>query len=623
MKKSGRESLILGGLEHICIILRDFFAESLIIKGLCGLFDSCECRFRTGAFGIISDAETERRSWKYRFRRAILQASEDSALARLSRKIDFSLLNTSMETYGSFGILFGGISAALWFVRDTDAKDMRSLITSLIVLIVSLPLLQSKGSLSHAVRHSILLGSFLFGFCRLSSDRFPSGEQGRDHLWRGFFLALTIGGLSYWVPSFYLLMPALLLMVVKLVLVCPELPILLLICVLPFLNLLKHPTLFLCVGALVCGGIWMKKALSGKRSLRFGLIDLIVSLLALLFLFGGLVGIGGREGLFRGLAYFSVISFWFPASGFFAQSVWRKRAIRGIRLSSLFLGFLGIFQYFFTNIELKWTDMTRFSDIGGRVCGIYSNPNIFAVYLLLSAPFFLMGAADTSKGWNGRILNTAGYFTVLLCTILTWSRGAWLGMLVAFLLFILSDSRRSASLTLLAIPPLSLACLYLPHSVLNRFFSIGQLSESSIRYRLYTWKGVFRMLRAYPFGIGTGDAAFHTVYPQYAVSGTENVMHTHHLLLQVLTELGVFGALIFCILILLLFLMAFHTLRSLHGRRRIQMLGCFCAIVGALTMGMFDYPWYHLGNCFLFFTVAACFGAICIGEDRFLCHSKP
>ena len=617
MKMRGRESLILSGLDRFCSILRDFFAKSRIIQGLCGLYATCERRFRTGYFSLFSDAEPDRCSWKYRFRRAMLRMSEESALSHLARKADRTLLNTSMETFGSFGILFGGISAALWFVRQTDAREMRALLTSLIILIVSLPLLQSKSSLSHTIRHSVLLVSFLFGFCFLSSDCFEGEEKGEDHLWGAFFLALIFGCLCYWISSFYLLLALFFMMVAKLLFACPELPLLFLIGMLPFFNLLPHPTVFLCTGVLICIGVWLKRGLCGKRMLRFGLVDFVISLLSLVFLFAGLFGMGGQQGLFRGFAYFILICVWFPASGFFAQSIWRKRALTGIRLSSLFLAFLGIFQYFFTDIELKWTDTARFSDIGGRVCGIYSNPNMFAVYLLLTAPLFLAGATDTSHSVRRRICNAAGYLCVVLCTVLTWSRGAWLGMIVAFLLFVLCESRRSVSLSMLAIPPLSLASLYLPHSVLNRFVSIGLLSESSIRYRLYTWKGIFRMLRTYPFGIGTGDAAFVTVYPKYAVSGTEGVMHTHHLFLQMFTELGFFGALVFCFLLLLFFLMAANALQSLHYGRRKQMLGCLCATVGVLIMGMFDYPWYHLGNCCLFFTVAACFSVLCIGEDRF------
>ena len=89
-----------------------------------------------------------------------------------------------------------------------------------------------------------------------------------------------------------------------------------------------------------------------------------------------------------------------------------------------------------------------------------------------------------------------------------------------------------------------------------------------------------------------------------------------------LAELGLFGTLILGIFFVLLFLMAIHALKDLHGARRTEMLGGLCAIVATLVMGLFDYPWYHLGNCFLFFTVTAFLGAVCIGEDRFLCQNN-
>ena len=91
------------------------------------------------------------------------------------------------------------------------------------------------------------------------------------------------------------------------------------------------------------------------------------------------------------------------------------------------------------------------------------------------------------------------------------------------------------------------------------------------------------MLKTYPFGIGVGERAWRAVYPHFAVSGTKTVMHAHNVFLQVATELGFVGAVVF---ILWVFLSLW---RAFQGRNFIPLM----AISGALFMGLFDHLWYY------------------------------
>jgi O-antigen ligase len=116
-------------------------------------------------------------------------------------------------------------------------------------------------------------------------------------------------------------------------------------------------------------------------------------------------------------------------------------------------------------------------------------------------------------------------------------------------------------------------------------FSIGDLGESSVRYRLLTWRGTLRMFREHPFGIGVGERAWHLVYPHYAVSGTRRVMHAHNLFLQVACEVGIVGLVLFLLIIVI------AVLRGWRDKKRAALV----ALAGALVMGMFDHLWYYPG----------------------------
>ena len=93
------------------------------------------------------------------------------------------------------------------------------------------------------------------------------------------------------------------------------------------------------------------------------------------------------------------------------------------------------------------------------------------------------------------------------------------------------------------------------------------------------------MLKTYPFGIGVGERAWRAVYPHFAISGTKTVMHAHNVFLQVATELGFWGVVVFFLWICL------SILRAVQERNVVPVL----AISGALVMGLFDHLWYYPG----------------------------
>ena len=145
-------------------------------------------------------------------------------------------------------------------------------------------------------------------------------------------------------------------------------------------------------------------------------------------------------------------------------------------------------------------------------------------------------------------------------------------------------------------PPLVLLSLpLLPESFRGRLFSIGDLGESSIRYRLQTWVGSLRMLGAHPVGIGVGERAWRAIYPHFTVSGTKTVMHAHNVFLQIAVELGVMGLFLFVLLLCI----------ALWQGIKQKNYVAVSALLGALTMGLFDHLWYYPGMLVPFWSILA------------------
>lgn len=600
-----RHSRILRAAEEAAGRVRNAFAKSRILQALGGVYMRIEQAFRGGRLAFLSDAETDRGAWQYRFRRAWLRAVEESRIMRLLSSLSTALLETSIGSYGCFFVLYGSFAAAIRLVGVETFRGSVSLYAALILCVASVPLLLSNRSLSYGIRHSVVLSWFLIGFCGIGEERFGLRDRGREHLWWALLLAFCASMGTTYLSVARTAALIFLLLALWLLLEVPELCLTTFLLSLPFLAWSRHATAAATVGALLCLITWLAKALRGRRVLRFGAIDLSVLLFALAFLIGGAVSRGGTASVIKGVSAFCLISVWFPVRGLFSDRKWRARGIAAIKLGAAVTSVWGIGEYFLTDLTLNWVDVSRFSDIGGRVCAGFGNPNVLAVYLLCTVPLFLGGAADESRTHTSRVCNLIGFIAGVGCLILTWSRGAWLGIAVATLLFLLSFSRRSAGCVALSLLPLGCLSPYLPHSIVNRFVSIGSFSESSIRYRFYTWRGVLRMLREHAWGIGVGSEAFYAVYPRYAVSGTERVMHAHQLWLQILVELGIGGLIVFLWLLLLLFFCVAQGMRDLHGGARAQTVAGASALAGVLVMGFFDYVWYHMGLISLFLAVGA------------------
>ena len=365
----------------------------------------------------------------------------------------------------------------------------------------------------------------------------------------------------------------------------------------PFFQLLPHPTLWLLVLTAVLLFLHALTELC-QAYVTLDVCDLLVLGVLALQISSAFTGYGRARDAWAAALLTSV---WFPARRFF-RAGGAQCFVLCSSFSLLLTSAIGVGEYLFGRAELRWVDATRFGDIGGRVTSLFSNPNILAVYLLLMLPFSLGAAFSVHTKGKLRIFYVITALFCISCIFLTWSRGAWLGLFCELAIFAFLHSRRMRKLALAIAPLVLLAIPLFPNSIRGRLFSIGDLYESSNRYRLHTWQGTLKMLATHPFGIGVGERAWRTVYPHYALSGTATVMHAHNVFLQVATELGAVGFVLFLSLLIISLLRAFQ-----RGD-----LAPAAAICGTLIMGSFDHLWYFPAMLLLLYG----FLALCCESGR-------
>ena len=149
--------------------------------------------------------------------------------------------------------------------------------------------------------------------------------------------------------------------------------------------------------------------------------------------------------------------------------------------------------------------------------------------------------------------------------------------------------------------------ILLPTSIIERFLSISNLTDTSIAYRIYTWKGTLGAIKDYLFsGIGYGDSAFQTVYPAYAYSGIEASPHSHSLFLQILLCMGLIGFIVFGIAIFLNFQKGLEYIKiEKNTNSKIYVIASITSVISALIVGAFDYIWYNPRIFYLFWIIIA------------------
>lgn len=270
---------------------------------------------------------------------------------------------------------------------------------------------------------------------------------------------------------------------------------------------------------------------------------------------------------------------------------------------------VGLRQWFFGASALAtWVDPE--SSLAGttRVYSYLGNPNLLAAYLL-PATVFSAAAVFAWRGWMPKALALVMFVVNSACLILTFSRGGWIGYVIAgFLLLLLLVYWLSYTWPrfwrIWALPivlGVSMAVVVVAVATVDplrdRVSSIfvGR-EDSSNNFRLNVWAAVQDMIRDRPIlGIGPGNEAFNRVYPRFQRTGY-TALSAYSIFLEIAVETGVIG--FSCFLWLLLVTlnqgwMQLQRLKRLRNREGFWLMAAIATMIGMLTHGMVDTVWYR------------------------------
>ncbi|HCT64398.1 MAG TPA: hypothetical protein DIC60_03860 [Lachnospiraceae bacterium] len=346
--------------------------------------------------------------------------------------------------------------------------------------------------------------------------------------------------------------------------------------------------------------ITLKLLCEKNFQLKYNGINKYIYIYAGVYLFATFASVTVRGSLFGGLLTICFVLF----SIVTINAIESKRQVKVLLLLMVCGGVLvalyGFYQYMFQDkFGGVWVDTDMFEGMF-RVYSTFANPNVLGEYLLLIIPLSV-ACFFITKHLIMKLFYIGATGIMMLCLILTYSRGCYIGILVAAAVFLVLLDKRFIFLGILGLLMLPFV---LPETILNRFMSIGNMEDSSTSYRVYIWMGTIAMLKDYWFsGVGPGETAFNIVYPVYGYNGI-SAPHAHNTYLQIMCDSGIIGILAFVMIIYQYFKALFCAyLKETDKTARVLTISAMSAVAGFLVQSLFDYTFYNYRVMLLFWAV--------------------
>ena len=251
-----------------------------------------------------------------------------------------------------------------------------------------------------------------------------------------------------------------------------------------------------------------------------------------------------------------------------------RRVVLALAVSGTVLALLGVWQF------LHGGD-----DLSNRIRATLSHYMTFSG-LASVAGCLLLGLALEGRGrWRAAGLLCA---IPLLAVLLTFTRGAYVGILAALVLY--AAVRRPKAALLMA-PAVVAVFLLAPSGIQERIRSIGDLSDRTNRDRIAMARAGMRMVRDYPV-LGLGPEMVKRYYPLYRDPDAPRwtVPHLHNNVFQIAAASGLFAALVYVAWILLFLARAIVLVRRERDPdRRAIWAGALLAGTALCVAGLFEY----------------------------------
>lgn len=549
---------------------------------------------------------------------------EESSAVAVFRRLKKSILRSDMMS----AVLFLVLSVFFVFIanviKDTVSNSLvlvKTFADLLVIILFAVPSLLAGfanryRSLGELISESKLLQIFFNDILGVGDEYYY--EYKRSPISRAseaVLLALIIGVISYFVSPVYILVAVLLVLFALLVASIPEAGVMAVVFFLPFSGMLAQAEAVMISFALITEISVLVKISRGKRRLHIGAVDAFVLLFAVFMLFGGISVAGGIEAFLTSLKYVVIILFYFPIKCVMCDvdriySCFALMVSSGLIVSvlSLFSGIVGAIS---GDAYISLFGMPY----DGRLKFPFETSTELGVFLAVTA-VMCFGVFGQSETRSTHFRRAALCISAIICvgTVLTYSATATVSLIIGLLIFLLLRSHKTLTVIMIAAAPTVLLLVtvfpMLGSASGSSYYEVEARAALASLYRGSTWESVFALIRDNWFA-GVGTASFDKYYPQYAVSGTEGSANCGSLYLDIFARLGIFGFVIFVILIFTNIRAGFEFVRCSDNKALTVGAKCTLSAVLMLCISAFACSiWHDVRLMLVFWIVLSLMGSI-------------
>ncbi|MCL6632333.1 MAG: O-antigen ligase family protein [Alicyclobacillus herbarius] len=263
--------------------------------------------------------------------------------------------------------------------------------------------------------------------------------------------------------------------------------------------------------------------------------------------------------------------------------------------TAVLIGLHAVYQYVIAvPIPADWTDLSQ--HVRTRVFSVLRSPNELGSYMALMTPL-LAGMAIGEKGPWRRAFYGGGSIVCAIAMILTFTRGAWVGLAGALLLSALLFERR------LLIPLLGLGAIgFLApgvHSRVQALFTQVYWMKSADSGRIAKWLSAFDHMSTNPLlGVGVGH------YGGAVATAHHFSMYSDNFYAKTLGEVGIVGLILFFAMHLSLLVDLILTVRRADFPARYVFLGATTGILAVLIHNGMENVFEYAPMAMSYFTIA-------------------
>jgi len=260
-------------------------------------------------------------------------------------------------------------------------------------------------------------------------------------------------------------------------------------------------------------------------------------------------------------------------TGFSKENVLKKANLA--LLASAYLSCLYSLFYFF----FKASPGERIEGFMGQVM---TQAGLLLLFSCMTLSMFLFTHDRIKYLWG------LGFLLSLFALIITQTRSAWVGLIVATTLILFLYKPRA-----LIIVPLAIGLFYIasPQSIKKRTLSIFSLEARDNKIRIEYMRVGIKIIKDYPL-FGTGPDTMDMVFqnPKYELSeGAKRNVHLHNNILQIGAERGIPTLLAWLTFMVWVFISLIKLLRNKDPTLLPFTVAALVALFALFTAGLFEY----------------------------------